>query len=172
VALNNFQTVDIILAPAISGIILGQTIAYNISLELNSDVLFTFAEKNKFDKSHKTIRRGFEGLIKNRKVLLVDDIVTTGKTLREMANCVHHLGGESVGAVVICDAGQVRSLSSELFNIKIAPLVELDLPLFEPGACPLCKAGRPINSTLGEGSSVEDFRRLNQQIDEKNKCDY
>jgi orotate phosphoribosyltransferase len=102
----------------------------------------------------------------------VDDIVTTGKTLREMAHCVQSLGGESVGAVVICDSGQVRTLSSELFNIKIAPLLELDLPLFDAKSCPLCKAGRPVNSTLGEGSGVEDFRKLNQSIDEKNKCAY
>lgn len=176
VALNSFSDFNVILAPAISGIILGQAVAYNLTLELGEEINFTFAEKNHFNGNHKTIRRGYEGIIKNKKVLLVDDIVTSGKTLMEMARCAMSLGAEVVGAVVICDTGQVRTLSfrheDESFDIKIVPLVELDLQLFDPSVCPLCAAGRPINSTLGEGSSVEDFRKLNQRIDERNKCDY
>jgi len=176
-AITSFSDFDVILAPAISGIILGQAVAYNLALEINENIKFAFAEKNPFDKSRKTIRRGYEGIIKGKKVLLVDDICTTGKTLIEMAQCVISLGGVCAGAVVICDRGQIRNLSfkqnDETYELKIAPLVELDLQLFDQKTCPLCKAGRPLNSTLGEGTDIETFRKLNQLIDQRNKeCDY
>jgi orotate phosphoribosyltransferase len=175
-ALNTFTDFQVVLAPAISGIILGQAVAYNLALELQNDIMFAFAEQNKFDNTHKTIKRGYEGIIKGKKVLLVDDISTTGKTLVEMAQCVLSLQGDVVGAAVVCDRGQVRTLSfkygDETHSIKIAPLVELDLQLFPPSNCPLCKSGRPINSMLGEGSGIDQFKKINQLIDERNKCDY
>jgi len=176
-AISSFSDFQVVLSPAISGIILGQAVAYNLELELGDEIKFAFAEKNPFDGSRKTIRRGYEGIIKDQKVLLVDDISTTGTTLVEMSKCVLALGGEVVGAAVICDRGQVRNLTfkneGETFDIKIAPLVELDLQLFDASSCPLCKAGRPINTTIGEGCNVDSLKILNKIIEERNKeCDY
>lgn len=162
VALKTFgASFEVVLAPAVAGIVVGQNIAYNASLLNSSDILFAYAEKNPFDPSYRVIRRGYEDVVRGRRVLLVDDIVSTGNTLAQMAQSVHNLGGEVRGAVVICDRGQVRKLrirnevddvQGVFFDVCVAPLVELDLQTFDAVSCPLCKAGRPIDTQIGEGN--------------------
>ena len=157
---------DVVLAPAIAGIILGQNVAYNISLERSRNIFFAYADKHLSNEQYRTIRRGYGQVVKNKKVLLVDDIVSTGSTLVSMAQAVMQLGGEVVGAAVICDRGHVRNLkcsidsSKDIFNIPIAPLVELDLQTFKADNCPLCRAGRPIDMELGEGGSIDLFQQV------------
>ena len=150
---------DVVLAPAVAGVVLGQGIAYNVSLESGKDILFAYAEKNPFNSAHRTVRRGYEHIIKGRKVLLVDDITSTGKTLAAMAQAVAALGGIAIGSVVICDRGQVRTLKvlnpdGSVAELRIEPLVELDLQTFGANNCPLCKAGRPIDTQVGQGNML------------------
>lgn len=158
-AISTFTNFDIILAPAVAGTVLGQNIAYNISLEHNKNIRFAYADKQ---HNTRTIRRGYQDLIKNKRVLLVDDIVSTGNTLIYMAEAVTNLGGIPVGAVAICDRGKVRSIKykradKEIFSeLTIAALVELDLQTFPKDNCPLCKSGRPLDTTLGE-ADVQDL---------------
>jgi len=158
-AVSSFGEFDVVLAPAVAGVVLGQNIAYNLSLTMQRDILFTYADHHPLTSHHRLIRRGYQDIIRGRRVLLVDDIVSTGSTLVNLANAVARLKGVVAGAVVICDRGQVRTLrytvgtESNPSEITIAPLVELDLQTFEPKKCPLCKAGRPIDTFLGEGTT-------------------
>ena len=165
-AVGSFGAFDTVLAPAISGTVIGQNIAYNLSLEQTTEIRFAYAEKHQTNPFIRTIRRGYQQVIIKKRVLLVDDVVTTGKTLVGMAQAVTSLGGTVVGAVVICDRGSVRNLKYLLetpenpshqgaylkeSELHIAPLVELDLKTFKPDKCPFCKANRPIDVDLGEG---------------------
>ena len=154
---------DIVLAPAVAGIVVGQNIAYNLSLERGKDILFAYADKNPFDETKRIIRRGYQHVIKDKRVLLVDDIANSGATLASMAQTVRAMGGEVSGAVVICDRGEIRTLKCVVdgdspFEVKIESLTELDLQTFAPENCPLCKAGRPIDTELGEGASFDLFK--------------
>jgi len=153
---------DTILAPAISGVVIGQNIAYNLSIEEQLDFRFAYADKHPSNPYIRIIRRGYQSVIANKRVLLVDDVVTTGRTLIGMAQAVNALGGTVVGAVVICDRGTVRTLKYDIdteptpnyrqpLTLNITPLVELDLKTFKPEVCPFCKAGRPIDVDLGSG---------------------
>lgn len=168
---NNF---DVILAPAVSGIIIGNTMAYNLSLLFNREIMFAIADYNKQNPKFRTIRRGYECIVKHKKVLLVDDIVTTGSTLVSMAQSVRAIGGEVIGATVICDRGGVRTLTyseegkKETQELQITPLVELDLQTFTKEECPLCKANRPVNTTIGEGCSISYLKELNKKHENTN----
>jgi orotate phosphoribosyltransferase len=151
---------DTVLAPAIGGIVLGQNIAYNAALNRSEEVYFAYAEKHPANKYIRTIRRGYQHVIRGRNVLLVDDVITTGATLVGMAQAVYAMGESVIGSVVICDRGSVRTLKYDLENttngvlkqeLAIAPLVELDLKTFKPNVCPFCKIGRPVDTDLGEG---------------------
>lgn len=148
---------DMVVAPAVAGVVLGQYVAYNLSLNTQADILFAYAEKHPTNPGLRTLRRGYQSLVKGRKVLLVDDVVTTGATLMGMAEVVTAYGGQVVGAVAICDRGNVRTLrlvgSSLPLELAIAPLVELDLKTFPANKCPLCKCGRPVDTELGEGAA-------------------
>lgn len=156
-ALSKFGHIfDVVVAPAISGVILGQNIAYNLSLQKKADVFFAYAEKHHANPDVRTIRRGYQNYLLNRKVLLVDDVVTTGRTLIGMAEAVRAVGGTPVGAVVICDRGSVRDLryahdNGPMTSLGIHPLVELDLKTFKADKCPFCKSGRPVEVDYGEG---------------------
>jgi orotate phosphoribosyltransferase len=152
--------IDTVLSPAVAGIILGQSVAYNLSLNMDKDILFAYADRHSDDKSLRTIRRGYSSFVQNKKVLLIDDMVTTGATLVGLAKAVLALGGEVVGAGVICDRGKVRTIKYDVDvvgvggEVSIAPLVELDTQIFKQSDCPLCKSGRPVDTELGEGVKV------------------
>ena len=173
VAMHSFSDFDVVLAPAVAGVVLGQNISYNLSMELHRDILFAYADHHSDNLHHRTIRRGYQEVIRGKKVLLVDDIASTGATLVSLAEAVTRLGGQVSGAVVICDRGQVRTLRYQTRNgvaceINIAPLVELDLQTFSEKDCPFCRAGRPIDTLLGEGSVLDMFKKVhtNEVVDE------
>ena len=147
---------DVVVAPATSGIALGQNIAYNLSLERQREVCFAFADKNPYNKQLRSLRRGYQKIVHGKSVLLVDDVVTTGQTLVGMATAVHAAGGRVVGAVSICDRGNVRVLrymqdGGLPVELTIATLVELDLKTFKADKCPFCRINRPIDMELGDG---------------------
>jgi len=169
VALNVFTDFDVVIAPAVAGIILGQNIAYNVSLETNKKIRFAYADKHPTNIS-RTIRRGYQDILKGKRVLLVDDIVSTGNTLIQMAEAVINLGGIPIGAVAICDRGKVRTIKYKraddaiLSELIIEPLVELDLQTFDQNNCPLCKSGRPLDTTLGEATITDVINSLDKVV--------
>lgn len=157
VATHSFgSAIDTVLAPAMGGLILGQNIAYNLAMQEQTDIRFAYAERSIENPYTRVIRRGYQGVISKKKVLLVDDVVTTGKTLIGMAQAVNILGGIVVGAVVICDRGNVRNIKYPICDsigtaeLNIAALAELDLKTFEPSKCLFCKAGRPFDTECGD----------------------
>lgn len=165
-ALNSFGPIfDIVVAPATSGIALGQNIAYNLSMDRRGEVLFAFADRNPHSPTHRTLRRGFQHLVRNKTVLLVDAVVTTGQTLVALAQAVNRAGGRVGGAVSICDRGSIRVLrylasedAAPPSEITISALVELDLQTFKPDQCPFCKSNRPIDIDFGSGIHEDIFR--------------
>lgn len=166
-ALSQFSsTVDVVLAPSVAGIVLGQGVAYNLSIGEYRNVQFAYADRHPASPRHRIIRRGYATAIPGKNVLLVDDIVDSGTTLVSMADAVVRLGGNPVGAAVICDRGSTHTLRYGLDTEKgvqeltVAALTEWDCQVFSPDDCPLCKAGRPLNTDLGDGSQTSPFTAL------------
>jgi orotate phosphoribosyltransferase len=169
VAMTTYGTnFDFVVSPTYGGVILGQLVAHCCALNSGRDIMFAYSDKHAIG-GHRILRRGFSEAIQGKLALLVDDVVTTGNTLVQMANAVIRAGGFVVGALVLCDRGKVRTLkvypsdkeglvSTVPLELQIAPLVELDLQTFEADACPLCKAGRPIDVDLGMGSELNPFK--------------
>jgi len=164
--METYADFDVVLAPAVAGIVLGQNIAYNLSMDMNKNLKFAYADKRQLPIAKRVIRRGYQNFIKGKNVLLVDDVVSTGSTLISMAEEVSRLGGCSVGAVVICNRGGVQTLSYQYeketipSQISISPLVELDLQTFPKDNCPLCKAGRPLETSIGEATISDLVSRV------------
>ncbi len=123
------QKIDIVIGPALGGI----TIAYEVARQLGAMALFAERENGKM-----TMRRGFQ-IPKGAKVLVVEDVVTTGGSVMEVAALVEELGGEVVGIASIVD----RSNGKVELGYPYYSILPLDVVSYEEDECPLCKQGIP-----------------------------
>lgn len=122
--------IDLVIGPALGGII----IAYELARTLKVRGIFAEREEGKM-----TLRRGFS-ITHGEKVLICEDVVTTGGSALEVGNLVKNLGGEVVGYACIVD----RSGSKAIFDKPLYSLLKLELDTYKPEDCPLCKKGIPI----------------------------
>ena len=121
-----------IVAPALGGLIIGYTVARAL------DVPMVFTERK---DGAMTLRRGFR-LEPGERVVIVEDVVTTGKSTRETAQVVEEHGASVAGYASILN----RSGSANPFDGPYAFLAELALESFPESSCPLCAAGAPLDS--------------------------
>jgi orotate phosphoribosyltransferase len=118
----------VVLSPALGGLIIGHEVARALGVRA------IFAERA---GGHTlTLRRGFT-LVPGDRVLVVEDVFTTGKSTRETMDVARNAGAEVVGAAAIVD----RSGGTIDFGVPSYALVRLSVPAYEPEQCPLCAQG-------------------------------
>ncbi|NLP36046.1 MAG: orotate phosphoribosyltransferase [Firmicutes bacterium] len=122
---------DLCVGPALGGVI----IAYETARALSVRGLFT--ERDQEGKM--TLRRGFN-IKPQERVLVLEDVVTTGGSVREVINVVQEWGGEVCGVGALVD----RSNGKVDFGVPFHALIRLDVNSYEPQACPLCQNGIPV----------------------------
>lgn len=120
--------VDLVISPAIGGILMG----YEVARQLKKPNIFAERENGVM-----TLRRGFT-IPQGAKVLVVEDVVTTGGSVKEVIELVKSLGGEVVAVASITD----RSNGKVDFGVKYVALISMDIVSYEPEECPLCKEGK------------------------------
>jgi len=123
------ERVSAVVAPAIGGII----VAHETARALGVRALFTERESGEM-----TLRRGFR-IDPGERVLVVEDVVTTGGSTRETINAVSNAGGVVIGAGSVVD----RSGGAVDLGVRREALLTLDVLAYEPAQCPLCKQGIP-----------------------------
>jgi len=124
--------IDVIVGPAIGGIIMAHVMARVLGPWVRA--IFTERENGKM-----TLRRSFE-IIEGEKVLVVEDVTTTGSSVREVIDIVNSRQGKVVGIGVLID----RSGGKVDFGIKTEKLLTVDIKTYLPEECPLCKKGIPV----------------------------
>ena len=122
--------VQAVLSPALGGIVIGQEVGRALGVRA------IFAERQ---DGTLTLRRGFS-LTPGEKVLVVEDVVTTGGSTRETIDVARAAGAEVVGAASIID----RSGGQQTVGVPYVALATVSLPTYDPEACPMCKAGQPV----------------------------
>lgn len=122
------REIDLVVAPAMGGVL----ISYGVGSALGKRALFTERENGQM-----TLRRNFQ-IRPGEKVLIVEDVVTTGKSVREVINVVQKAKGEicGIGAIIDRSAGQ-----GDFSGIELRSLLKLDLETYLPEECPLCQKG-------------------------------
>lgn len=139
--------IDTVAAPAMGGIILSQWVAYHLSKLKGKEILSAYAEK--VDGILK-LTRGYDLSVKGKKVLVIEDLTTTGGSLKKVVEVVREAGGEVVAASVMLNKDP-DLVTAEMFGVPFIALAETNIPSFEAVECPLCKQHMPINTTLGHG---------------------
>jgi len=125
------RTFDLVASPAVGGIIIGFAVAQALGLK------FIFSER---EGGRMAFRRSFQ-VPRGARVLIVEDVVTTGGSVAEVAELVREAGGE-VGAVVsIIDRGGPKAFTDELI-----PLLRLEVESWDPSECVHCRSGMPLDS--------------------------
>ncbi len=129
---NKFKgrKIDVVIGPAIGGI----TAAYEVARSLGAKGIFSEREEGKM-----TLRRGFR-LKPGERVLVIEDVATTGGSAREVVELAESRGAKVVGVGAIID----RSGGKVKFSVPFKSLAKLNIKTFQSQACPLCKAGKPI----------------------------
>ena len=120
----------VVLSPALGGIVIGHEVARALGVRA------IFAERQ---DGRLTLRRGFS-LEPGDRVLVVEDVVTTGGSTRETIEVARGEGVQVVAAAAIID----RSGGHQDLNVPFHALAVVSLPTYEPEACPLCARGEPV----------------------------
>lgn len=123
--------VDIVIGPALGGVVF----SYQLAQLLNKPSIFAERQDGKL-----ALRRGFT-LEKGQRVLIAEDVVTTGGSVDELIELVKSHGAEVAAVLALVD----RSASQLKFkDIKYNALIRLDVNTYKPVDCPLCQKGVPL----------------------------
>ena len=157
-------SVEMVIAPAIGGVILSQWTAHHLSKINGYKVLGVYAEKEILaipDPEGKSrpcyvetgnfiIKRGYDKLVAKRNVLVVEDVLTTGGSAKKVIEAVRIIGCNVVGLGVLCNRGGITP--QDVANpLKLFALTHVKLDSWEEADCPLCAQGVPINTDVGKG---------------------
>ncbi len=121
----------VVMAPALGGVV----VSYEAARHLNARALFTERKEGEM-----ILRRGFE-LGKDDRVLVVEDVVTTAGSVREVIEVVKKAKAKLVGVGCIVN----RSGKSVDFGVEFKSILELDIPDYSQEECPLCKKGISVS---------------------------
>jgi orotate phosphoribosyltransferase len=122
---------ELVIGPAMGGII----VAHEVGRALSARVLFAERVDGRF-----ALRRLFE-IDRGERVLIVEDVVTTGGSIHEVADLVMRAGGEIVGMCALVD----RTGGASVFPMRFESLIALTVPTFAASDCPQCAEGAPVN---------------------------
>ncbi len=135
------NNIELVVGPAVGGIIL----SYEIARQLGCDGIFLERKNGKM-----ALSRGFS-IEKSQRILIVEDIVTTGGSVNEVCEVLKRLGGEIAGISLMVD----RSGGKVDFGIKTDSLIQLELELFEPESCPMCSDEIELETPGSSGKEAD-----------------
>ncbi len=137
--------VDRVMAPPLGGLLIGYEVARHL------EVPFSFPERA--SDGAFVLRRGFS-VRPGERICVIEDVITTGKTTMELLDVLRGLGAQIAAVGAIAD----RSEAHQMAGIPIRSLVQLAVPTFLPGSCPLCEEGlalRQPGSRLMQGGEQQ-----------------
>ncbi|MDD3718439.1 MAG: orotate phosphoribosyltransferase [Actinomycetota bacterium] len=130
------EDMDLVISPALGGIIIG----YMVAMALRKRMLF--AERV---EGGLILRRG-QNISPGEKALIVEDVITTGGSVKELMKVVEAAGAKIIGVAALIERGKGRDL-----GVRKKVLLELEAEAWEEGECPLCKQGLELETPGSRG---------------------
>jgi len=152
------HAIDVVVAPALGGILLSQWVAHHLSQIQNKKILALYAEKT--PEGGFELGRGYAALCTHKNVLILEDIVNTGGSLKKVIQSVRALPAQVIGAACICNRGQITCNELEYIP-ELFSLLEMNLQSWEAHQCPLCEQGVPVHTGVGKG---KEFMRSQKRL--------
>ena len=132
---------ELVAGPSTGGMIL----AYEAGRQLGINAVYV----ERGEQRGRVLRRGFE-IPAGARVLVVDDVVTTGGSLAETMACLREAGANVIGIAVLADRTSGRPGS----DVPFFACLSLDFPSYSPETCPLCAQGLPVAPLRGTGKNA------------------
>jgi orotate phosphoribosyltransferase len=144
--------VEVVAGPTVGGVIMAQWVAHHLSELTCHPVLAVYAEEVGAEEERRRVfRRGYDELIAGKRVLIVEDVLTTGGSARQVVDAVRDAGGQVVGLGALCNRGGLTAAALDV--PAFVALVAVPLESWDAVECPLCRAGVPINTRVGKGAA-------------------
>ena len=148
--------IEAVVGPSLGGIILSQGTAYHLSEITGRNILGIYTEKN--ESKDQILTRGYDALVRGKRVLVVEDILTTGGSLAKVVRTVKAAGGNVVAACAMVNRDPDK-IDETVIGAPLNTLANLRLPAWDEADCPMCKQNVPINTTVGKGHEYLARRR-------------
>jgi orotate phosphoribosyltransferase len=153
---NKDLDIDVVVAPALGGIILSQWTAFHLSKIKGKEIFGVYTEKDA-DKNQ-IFTRGYDSFIKGKNALVIEDLTTTGGSVLKVVNTVKAAGG-SVAAVSVMVNRNPDAVNEAMMGAPFSALGILKAEAFEQSDCPMCKNNIPINTTVGHGKKYLESKK-------------
>ncbi len=166
---------DVVIAPAVGGVILSQWVAHYLTVMTGHEVLGIYAEREeesvlKADRDMTTsvevtlrkgdelvikkpefvIKRDYAKLVRDRKVLVVEDVLNTGGSVQKVVQATLAAGGNVIAVAALCNRGNVNP--SQVGDVpEVHALTNVQMAMWNEADCPQCRENIPINTTVGKG---------------------
>ncbi len=146
--------IEAVIGPAIGAAILAQWVAHHLGDMTGKEVYAVYADKD--GKGGFIIKRGYDGVIRGKNLLVVEDLTTTGGSIKKVVEAARRAGANIAGVAVICNRGGVTAKDVGLpaqagDPAEFATLVSAHLESWDERECELCKRGIPVNTDVGHG---------------------
>jgi orotate phosphoribosyltransferase len=152
---NSLQP-EVVVGPALGGIILSQWTAYHLSELLGKEVLSVYTEKD--DQKNQVFTRNYDQLVAGKKVVVVEDVVTTAGSLKKTLDSVRQAQGLVEAAVVMVNRNP--EVTDELVGTKFLALANLPAEAWDESEIPDWLRARPINTKVGHGKKYLQSKGL------------
>ncbi len=140
--------VDVVLGPAVAAAVLAQWTAHHLTEMTGKQIYAVYADKD--GQGGFVVRRGYDEVIKGKKVLIVEDLTTTGGSIKKVVDAARAGGAEVVGAIALCNRGDVSK--EAVGNPPVFDqLLKVYLKQWPAEECDLCKHEIPVNTDIGHG---------------------
>ena len=159
--------IDVVIGPAVAAAILAQWVAYHLTDLSGREVFAVYADKDPVKPSATgqaaetgfIIKRGYDKLIKGKNVLVVEDLTTTGGSIRKVVEAVRAVGANVSGVVALCNRGDVKK--EDIGDPpRFEALLHVHLESWEAVDCELCKANIPVNTDFGHGREFLAHKKI------------
>jgi len=142
------KDIDVVVGPSIGGIVLSQWTAFHLSKLKKKEIFGIFTEKN--EDNNQIFKRDYDKLVKGKKVLIVEDLTTTGGSIKKVAASVRKAGGKVVNVCVMVNRDPKR-VTSRSIGAPLSHLSVFKAESFDKNRCPLCRKNIPIDTVIGHG---------------------
>jgi len=143
------KNIDVVVGPAVGGIPLSTWTAHHLSELTGKEVLSVFTEKT--PEGGQILKRGYDKLIAGKRILAVEDTVTTGGSVASTISAVKEAGGNVVQLALIINRDPMR-VNETLFGVPMSALAELNAESYAEDEVPDWLKKIPINTTVGHGA--------------------